>query len=80
VGYPIQVKSATDLLVRNNVVESVPADPVRSGRCLAVSYFNNQTPDGTLKQGRNDDTGAYYEELSTIAEFALVMSLFNRRS
>jgi hypothetical protein len=79
-GYPIQANSATNLLVRNNVVESDPANPLRNDRCLSVVYFNNLTPAGVLQQGWNGDNGATYEELSTIADFALIMGLFNRKA
>jgi hypothetical protein len=81
-GYGMQLNSAANLLVRNNVVESASVTPpsIQNDRCGAVAYFNNQTPAGVLIQGTNGDSGVPYEELSTIADFALVMGLFNRKT
>jgi hypothetical protein len=79
VGYGINIQSAQNLLVRNNVIESKPANPVRNYRCGSVDYFNNQGPGGDLILGFNADTGGYYEELSTEADFASVMALMNRK-
>jgi hypothetical protein len=81
VGYGMQIDNAGDLLIRNNVIESAPVSPppMRNNRCGAVAYFNNLWPSGVLIQGTNGDTGNTYEELATIADFALVMSLFNKK-
>jgi len=78
-GRGIEVNGAKNLLLRNNVVECAPANPLRSQRGGSVSYFNNKTPAGVLLEGLNLDTGFKYEELETEADFALIMSLFNRR-
>ena len=81
-GYPMQINGAMDLLVRNNVVQSpnpTQTPPLQNARCGAVAYFNNQQPTGILFQGWSDDNKTNYEELSTITDFALVMSLFNRK-
>lgn len=82
VGYGMQINGAGDLLVRNNVVDSAStiAHTIQNTRCGAVVYFNNLTASGTLIQGWNDDNSTSYEELTTLADFALVMSLFNRKS
>jgi hypothetical protein len=80
VGYGTQFNSVGNLQVRNNVVDSAPANPLKNIRSGAVTYFNNLSPGGVLIQGLNQNTNTYYEELSTFAEFALVMGLFNRRS
>ncbi len=80
VGYGLQINSALDLLVRNNVITCQPTPAIQNDRCGSVAYFNNQTPAGALIQGANGDNGNPYEELSTEADFALVISLFNRRS
>ena len=82
VGYGMQLDNSGNLIVRNNVIESAPVTPppIRNNRCVAVTYFNNLWPSGVLIQGTNGDTGNTYEELSTVAEFALVMGLFNRKS
>lgn len=80
VGYGIQVNSAANLIVRNNVVDSEPANPIQNARCGSVSYFNNLTSNGTLIQGWDGDTGTLYDELSTEIDDALVIGLFNRKS
>lgn len=78
-GYGIQVNGVKNLLVRNNVVDTVPADPIRNLRCGSVDYFNDKTPGGVLIQGFNEDNSRKYDELETEAEAALVLALFNRR-
>ncbi len=79
-GYGIQVKGAKNLLVRNNVVEAVPVNPIRNNRCGSVKYFNDKTPAGVLVQGVNEAaSNKKYDELETDAEDALVLALFNRR-
>lgn len=79
VGYGIQVNSAANLIVRNNVVDSEPANPIRNNRCGSVTYFNDLTSNGTLIQGFNADTNTSYDELSTEADDALLMGFFNRK-
>ncbi len=78
-GYGLQINGAKNLLVRNNVVEAVPANPLRNIRCGSVDYFNDKTPGGVLIQGLNEDNSRKYDELETEAEDALVLALFNRR-
>lgn len=82
VGYGMQLNSAADLLVRNNVIESAPVTPppIQNDRCGAVAYFNNLWPSGLLIPGVNGDNNTQYEELSTLAEFALIMGLFNKKA
>jgi hypothetical protein len=80
IGLGIQMNSAVDLLVRNNVVESARTNPVGNARCSSVAYFNNQSPDGTLILGFNDDSNTSYDELATDADFAVIVGLFNRKS
>ncbi|HEV2392535.1 MAG TPA: hypothetical protein VG146_09250 [Verrucomicrobiae bacterium] len=82
VGYGMQLNSAANLLVRNNVIESAPTSPppMQNDRCGAVGYFNNQWPSGVLIQGVSGDNGTKYDELSTEADDALVMGLFNKKS
>ncbi len=80
VGYALDVQGARNLLVRNNVLESAPAVPLRNQRCGAVTYFNNRTPAGVLVEGFNPDTAQKYAELETDNDLALILSLFNRRA
>ena len=82
VGYGMQLNSAGDLLVRNNVIESAPLTPppIQNDRCGSVAYFNNLWPTGILISGVNGDNNSQYEELSTLAEFALIMGLFNKKA
>ena len=83
VGYGMQLNSAMDLLVRNNVLETIPTPPpppIQNDRCGSVVYFNNLQPNGTLVPGVNGDNALQYEELSTYTDFALIMGLFNKKS
>jgi hypothetical protein len=77
-GYGLNLQSAKALLVRNNVVDAMPANPVRTYRCGSVDCLNNLTAGAVLIQGYNANTTAYYEEISTEADFAEVMSMMNR--
>ncbi len=79
-GDGIRVNGATNALVMNNVVETAPANPVQIIRCGNVTCQNNRTPSGKLIEGYNSDKGEHYGELETDNDFALVMSLFNRRA
>jgi hypothetical protein len=80
IGYGIQVNGAKNLLVSNNVVEAVPANPIRNNRCGSVKYFNDKTPAGTLIQGINEgNSNKKYDELETDAEDALVLALMKKR-
>ncbi len=79
-GYGIQMNGAKNVIIRDNILESAPANPLRNQRCGAVKYFNNQTPSGTLVEGFNPDTVQRYAELETDNDFALIMSLFNRKA
>jgi len=79
-GYGIQVNGAKNLLVRNNIVECAPANPLRNNRCGAAQYFNDKTPPGVLVQGINEgNSNKKYDELETDAELALTLALFKRR-
>jgi len=75
VGYGLDVSGAKNLLVRNNVVECVPANPMRNQRCGALTYFNNKTPGGVLVQGWNTDKSSRYDELATDTEDAWLFAL-----
>jgi len=79
-GWSLQVNGAKNLLVRNNVVECFPPNPLRNNRCGSVKYFNDKTPAGVLIQGINEAaSNKKYDELETDAEDALVLALFKRR-
>jgi hypothetical protein len=79
-GDGIAVNGATNALVMNNVVETAPVPPIRILRCRNVTVQNNRTPSGKLIEGHNTDTAQRYPDLETENDFALVMSLFNRRA
>jgi len=79
-GYGLQLNGVKNLLVRNNVVECYPSNPLRNNRCGSVEYFNDKTPAGVLIQGINeDDSNKKYDELETDAEDALVLALMKKR-
>jgi hypothetical protein len=77
-GYGIDVIGARNLIIENNIVESAVTNPIRNQKCGAVGYFNNETPQGTLVRGINQDTGIKYGELETDAEDAFVLALLRR--
>ncbi len=79
VGYGIQIFGPENAIIQDNVVESVPADPIRNERCGTATYFNNRTPSGVLIRGLDSITGKKYDELETEAEDALVLAMFNER-
>lgn len=79
VGYGIQFFGAENAIVQDNVVESVPAYPIRHERCNTARYFNNRTPAGVLIRGIDGITQRLYDELETDAEDAFVMAMFNER-
>ncbi len=79
-GDGILINGATNALVMNNVVETAPIPPIRILRCRNVTAQNNRTPSGKLIEGHNTDTAQRYPDLETENDFALVMSLFNRRA
>ena len=79
VGTGIQANGARNMIVQDNVLECVPANPLRNEHCGTATYFNNRTPAGVLLRGLNEDTNTKYSELETEAEDALVMAMFNER-
>ena len=79
VGYGIQTFGARSAIVQDNIVESVPANPIRHERCATIQYFNNRTPAGVLVRGYDSVAGRKLDELETEAEDALVLSMFNER-
>ena len=80
IRYGIQVNGAKNVLVRNNVIEAVPSNPIRNNRCGSVKYFNDKTPAGVLIQGINEgNSNKKYDELETDAEDALVLALMKKR-
>ena len=74
-GIAVQIAGAKNLIVKNNVVDLAPANPIQNFRCGAVTYFENKTPGGVLIQGFNALAGTHYSELETLAEDALVLNL-----
>jgi hypothetical protein len=78
-GYGLQLNGAQNLLVSENVVEAVPANPVRHNRCSAVRYLENRTPAGLLIRGYDGITGVLASELETDAEDAFILGLIKRQ-
>jgi hypothetical protein len=75
----MELKGAKNIIVQNNVLDTIATAPLVNKRCGNGTYFNNRTPSGALLQGWNSDTSRKYDELETEAEDALVMSMFNER-
>jgi hypothetical protein len=78
----IRVVNAKNLLVRENVVDVTPADPLTNKNCESVDYFENRTPAGKLLRGYNDtgssSTAFSYNELETEAEEAFILGFLKR--
>jgi hypothetical protein len=74
-GRGIRVSGTKNVLVRDNVIECAPANPMENFRCGTAQYFNNKTPRGVLIQGHNGPGQTRYSELETESEDALVLSL-----
>jgi hypothetical protein len=77
-GTAIEVNGAKNLLVRENIVEVTPPDPIAFQRCGSVKYFNNRTADGELLARYDSATGRPVEEYDAEAEVGLVLCLFKR--
>jgi hypothetical protein len=75
----MDLRGAKSVIVQNNVFDTMATLPLNNRRCGSATYFNNRTPGGVLLQGWNSDAGRKYDELETLAEDALVMSMFNER-
>jgi len=73
VGYGVQVSGAEQVQVRNNVVESAPAHPIRNARCGSAQYLENRTPVGVLVRGYDESTGFLCNELETDVEDAFIL-------
>jgi hypothetical protein len=83
-GSAIEVNGAKNLLVRDNVVDVTPGNPLRNQRCRSVKYFNNrnianEVPGLPLVQGLNVDTGRKYDEPETEAEDAFVLAFMSKK-
>ncbi len=78
VGYGIQANGARNLIVQDNILECVPANPLRNEDCGTAKYFNNRTPGGVLLRGLNENTNTQYDELETEAEDAFVLALLEK--
>jgi hypothetical protein len=74
-GQAMKVAGAKNVIVAHNVIECAPANPLRSFRCGAVTYFNNKTPAGALIRGLDGVSQIKHSELETEAEDALLMTL-----
>jgi hypothetical protein len=78
-GYAVQANGAKNLIVRNNVVDCAPLNPLRNRRCGSVEYFDDTTPAGVLIRGYNEDTSRRYDELETDAEDAFILGMLKHK-
>jgi hypothetical protein len=79
-GYGTEIHGAKNLTVRDNVVDSAVANPMRNMRCGFVNYFNNKRPANALIQGLQTDVtpNKKYDELQTNADDAFVLAYLKR--
>ena len=78
-GTLIELKGVRNIIVQNNVLDTIATVPMAHVRCANTTYFNNRTPGGVLLRGLNNTTGAKSSELETDAEDAFMMAMFNER-
>lgn len=78
-GTLIELKGVRNIIVQNNVLDTLATASMAHTRCANATYFNNRTPGGVLLRGLNNTTGAKTSELETDAEDAFVMAMFNER-
>lgn len=75
----VDLRGIKNIIVQNNVLDTIATTPLTNLRCGNATYFNNKTPGGVLLRGWNGDTSRKYDELETEAEDALVMAMFSER-
>ena len=73
-GSGIEVNGAKNLLLRENLVEVLSANPICHQRCGSVNYFNNRTADGRLLPKYDDSEQRWVEELDAQAEDAFILT------
>jgi len=75
-GYGTEIHGVKNLTVRDNVVDSAVANPIRNTRCGSVNCFNNKSPANALIQGLQTDVtpNKKYDELQTNADDAFVLA------
>jgi hypothetical protein len=78
-GSGIDVAGVGALIVSDNILDLVPANPITNKRCGSATYFHNRTPAGALVRGLESATGRKYSELETDAEDAFVMAFLEKR-
>jgi hypothetical protein len=75
----IELKGAKNVMVQNNVLDTIATTPLVNQRCGSATYFNNKTPSGVLLRGWNSDTSRKYDELETEAEDAFILGMMKRQ-
>jgi hypothetical protein len=79
-GYAVQANGAKNLIVRTNVVDCAPGNPIRNNRCGSVQYFDDRTPAGILIRGIDEgNANKKYDELQTDAEDAFILGMLNKK-
>ena len=68
----IVVKSTTNAIIENNVLDQCDALPLYYTYCATMKAFNNQKPDGTLLRALESITGRYLMELQDFTEDSLM--------
>jgi hypothetical protein len=58
----------------NNSADNSTGKPARFRFCVSAEFFANQSSQGTLAQGWNNDASAYVNELSTNVEDSAVLA------
>lgn len=74
-GTAVKAFGVKNLVVRDNIVEVAPTNPLWNRRCQHVRYFENKTPSGALIQGYDGVQETKYSELETESEDALLLTL-----
>jgi len=77
VGFPMNIKGARTLTVRDNVVETASEFVFLNSFCGSVRYFDNRTSAGDLAPVQEPATDRFTQELDRPAEDTLVLTLLH---
>jgi hypothetical protein len=75
----IDLRGVQNVIVQNNVLDTVATLPIQATRCGAQSYFDNRTPGGALLTVPGFTAADFDETLALPAEDAFVMAHFSKR-
>jgi hypothetical protein len=75
----IKVQGTKNVMIQNNVIDTISTAPLVNERCANATYFNNRRPSGKLLRGYERDSKTFYGELETDAEDAFILALLEKK-